>query len=76
MNAEHDLSILTSFLRRLSPEVEGHDAGDPPEEVAARLDNFATGGADAKERASLAELLKRHPEWLRYLGRKIRSNAA
>lgn len=54
MNPEHDLAILTQFLRRLSPEVEGHDAGDPPEDIAARLDHFASGSADASERALIA----------------------
>ncbi len=73
MNPEHDHAILTQFLRRLSPEVEGHDAGDPPEDIAARLDHFASGSADASERALIAQVLKDHPEWLRYLGRAIRS---
>jgi len=76
MNAENDLSILTSFLRRMMPDVEGHDMGDPPADVSARLDAFAAGGADAKERASLAQLLKKHPEYLRYLGRAIRARTA
>lgn len=76
MNAEHDLSILTKFLRRMSPDAEGHDAGDPPAEVMPRLDAFAAGKADAKERASLAQLLKDHPEYLRYLGKAIRNKAA
>lgn len=76
MNAEHDLLILTRFLRRLDPDVEGHDLGDPPEEVIPRLDAFAAGKANAQERASLAQLLKEHPEYLRYLGRAIRSKAA
>lgn len=77
MNAapEQDLAILTGFLRRLLPDVEGHDAGDPPPEVMARLDTFASGNADARERTALAELLKQHPEYLRYLGRAIRGRA-
>lgn len=76
MNAEHDLSILTNFLRRMVPDVEGHDMGDPPEDVMPRLDAFAAGKADAKERSALAELLKQHPEYLRYLGKAIRNKAA
>jgi hypothetical protein len=73
--AEHDLAILSGFLRRMLPEVEGHDAGDPPAEVMTRLDTFAAGQADSRERASLAELLKQHPEYLRYLGRAIRGKS-
>lgn len=76
MNAEHDLSILTQFLRRMVPDVEGHDMGDPPAEVMPRLDAFAAGQADAKERSALAQLLKEHPEYLRYLGKAIRNRAA
>lgn len=76
MNAEHELSILAGFLRRLSPDVEGHDLGDPPADITPRLDAFAAGQADAAERAALAALLKEHPEWLRYLGRAIRARAA
>ncbi len=76
MNAEHDLSILTQFLRRMAPDVEGHDLGDPPEDVTPRLDAFAAGNADAKERAALALLLKQHPEYLRYLGKAIRAKTA
>jgi len=76
MNTEHDLSILTRFLSRMVPDVEGHDMGDPPEDVMPRLDAFAAGKADAKERASLAQLLKEHPEYLRYLGKAIRGKAA
>lgn len=76
MNAEHELSILAGFLRRLSPDVEGHDLGDPPDDITPRLDAFAAGQADATERAALATLLKEHPEWLRYLGRAIRARTA
>lgn len=76
MNAEHDLSILANFLRRMVPDVEGHDMGDPPTELLPRLDAFAAGKADAKERSALALLLKEHPEYLRYLGKAIRSRAA
>ncbi|HCN27530.1 MAG TPA: hypothetical protein DIT64_01835 [Verrucomicrobiales bacterium] len=76
MNAEHDLSILASFLRRMAPEVEGHDMGDPPGDIRARLDAFAAGRAGAGERAALAALLKEHPEWIRHLGRAIRARAA
>lgn len=73
MNAEHDLSILTRFLSRLAPEIEGHDAGDPPPELAARLDAFAAGRSSAAERVALAQQLKDEPQWLRYLARAIRA---
>ncbi|MCA1963538.1 MAG: hypothetical protein LDL31_06295 [Prosthecobacter sp.] len=76
MNTEHDLAILTQFLRRMAPEIEGHDAGDPPAELAARLDAFASGKAAPAERAALAATLKEHPEWLSYLARAIRTRAA
>lgn len=76
MNTEHDLAILTQFLRRMAPEIEGHDAGDPPPEMASRLEAFALGKADPAERAALAQTLKDHPEWLRHLARAIRSRAA
>lgn len=76
MNSEHDLAILTQFLRRMAPEIEGHDAGDPPAEIAVRLDAFAAGAANPAERAALANTLREHPEWLRYLARAIRSRAA
>jgi hypothetical protein len=75
MPAEPDFNILASFLRRMMPDVEGHDAGDPPEAVCTRLDAFAAGKADAKERASLSQLLKEHPEYIGYLGRAIRGRA-
>ncbi len=73
MNLDHDLAILTRFLTRLAPEIEGHDAGDPPVELATRLDAFAVGQCDAAERAALAQRLKEEPQWLRYLARAIRA---
>lgn len=75
MSTEPDFNILTSFLRRMLPDVEGHDAGDPPDDIRARLDVFASGRADAKERASLSQLLKEHPGYIGYLGRAIRGRA-
>jgi len=75
MSSLPDFNILASFLRRMMPDVEGHDAGDPPEAVRTRLDKFAAGRADARERASLAQLLKEHPEYIGYLGRAIRTRA-
>jgi hypothetical protein len=76
MNTEHDLAILSQFLRRMAPEIEGHDAGDPPTELGVRLEAFAAGKADPAERAALAQTLKDHPEWLRFLARAIRAHAA
>lgn len=76
MSTEPDFNILASFLRRMMPDVEGHDAGDPPEGIRRSLDVFASGKADAKERASLSQLLKEHPEYIGYLGRAIRGRAA
>jgi hypothetical protein len=75
MSTDPDFNILSSFLRRMMPDVEGHDAGDPPEAIRTRLDTFASGKADAKERASLSQLLKEHPEYIGYLGRAIRGRA-
>jgi hypothetical protein len=76
MSTDPDFNILTSFLRRMMPDVEGHDVGDPPDAMRTRLDTFAAGKADAKERASLSQLLKEHPEYIGYLGRAIRGRAA
>ena len=75
-DADSDLLILTRFLSRFEPEVEGRAAEPPPAGVAARLNRFAAGEADADERASLAVLLKEHPEWVRFLGMAIRGRAA
>jgi hypothetical protein len=75
MSTAPDFNILTSFLRRMMPDVEGHDIGDPPDAIRTRLDTFAAGKADAKERASLSQLLKEHPEYIGYLGRAIRGRA-
>lgn len=72
MNDDEDLLILTRFLDQFDPDVEGRAAEPPPPDVAARLDRFAAGGADATERAGIANLLKDHPEWVRYLARVIR----
>ena len=47
----------------------------PPADVAARLDRFAAGEADAAERGSVASMLKEHPEWVRYLAGAIRKRA-
>jgi hypothetical protein len=76
MSTDPDFSILSRFLRRMLPDVEGHAAGDPPEAIRSRLDAFAQGQADAQERASLSQLLKEHPEYIGYLGRAIRLRAA
>ncbi len=76
MNLDYDLSILARFLSRLAPEIEGRDAGDPPPELASRLDAFAAGQSNAAERAALAQQLKDEPQWLRYLARAIRAQAA
>jgi|GEM_PF-2694838 len=43
--------------------------------IRTRLDTFASGKADAKERASLSQLLKEHPEYIGYLGQVIRGKA-
>jgi hypothetical protein len=75
MSTDPDFNILTSFLRRMMPDVEGHDHGEPPDAIRTRLDTFAAGKADAKERASLSQLLKEHPEYIGYLGRAIRGRA-
>ena len=75
MSTDPDFDILTSFLRRMMPDVEGHDLGDPAADICARLDRFAAGQADGKERAALSRLLKEHPEYIRYLGRAIRGRA-
>ncbi len=75
MNDDSDLLILTRFLGRFDPEVEGRGAEPPPPEIASRLDRLAAGTADAKERASLATLLKEHPQWVRHLGLAIRSRS-
>jgi hypothetical protein len=72
MNDDQDLLILTRFLDQFDPDVEGRAAEPPPPDVAARLDRFAAGEADASERAGLAVLLKDHPEWVRYLARAVR----
>jgi len=76
MSTDPDFNILASFLRRMMPDVEGHAAGDPPEGIRTRLDVFAKGKADAKERASLSQLLKEHPEYIGYLGRAIRGRVS
>lgn len=75
MNDDQDLLILTRFLNRFDPDVEGRAAEPPPADVAARLDRFAAGEADAAERGSVAGLLKEHPEWVRYLAGAIRKRA-
>jgi hypothetical protein len=75
MNDDQDLLILTRFLNRFDPDVEGRAAEPPPADVAARLDRFAAGEADAAERGSVASMLKKHPEWVRYLAGAIRRRA-
>ena len=75
MNDDQDLLILTRFLNRFDPDVEGRAAEPPPADVAARLDRFAAGEADAAERGSVAGLLKEHPEWVRDLAGAIRKRA-
>jgi hypothetical protein len=75
MNDDQDLLILTRFLNRFDPDVEGRAAEPPPADVAARLDRFAAGEADNAERGSVAGLLKQHPEWVRYLAGAIRKRA-
>lgn len=72
MNDDADLLILTRFLDQFDPDVEGRAAEPPPPDVATRLDLFAAGKADAAERAGIADLLKDHPEWVRYLARAVR----
>jgi hypothetical protein len=43
---DHDLLLLTDFLRRLDVDVEGRSAEPPPADVAARLERFASGQAN------------------------------
>jgi anti-sigma factor RsiW len=72
---DHDLLLLTDFLRRLDVDVEGRSAEPPPADVAARLERFASGQANGKERGEIASLLQTHPEWIRHLAQIIRQRA-
>ncbi len=73
MKDESDLVVLTRFLSHFDPEVKGRATEPPPPDIASRLDRLAAGEADGPERASLAAMLKEHPEWVRHLGLAIRN---
>jgi len=72
---DNDLLLLTRFLTRLDVDVEGRSAEPPPADVATRLERFASGQADAKERGDVAGLLQQHPEWIRHLATLIRQRS-
>ena len=69
-----DIQTLLEFLDRFGPEVAGR--GEPPapqSEVTLKLERFARGECTPDERAEVCELLRRHPDWLRWLGERVKT---
>lgn len=73
MMEDTDFLVLSGFVQRFAPDVEGRAAEPPPPEVGEKMARLASGAASPSERTALAELLKEHPEWLPHLARAIRA---
>ncbi|HEX8294677.1 MAG TPA: hypothetical protein VF593_00115 [Chthoniobacteraceae bacterium] len=67
----NDFKILIDFLDQMGAEVSGHEFSQPTNEAATRLLKFAKGGCDADERREVCEMLRVHPQWLRWIAGRI-----
>ena len=68
----NDFQTLIDFLDRCGPEVTGHALPAPQTEEAAKLQRFATGGCNERERAEVCDMLRLHPAWLRWLADRVK----
>ena len=67
-----DFQTLIEFLDRCGPEVAGRGLPTPQTEEATKLQRFATGQCDERERAEVCEMLRLHPAWLRWLADRVK----
>ena len=68
-----DIKTLLEFLDRFAPEASGR--GEPPApqgDVTVKLERFARGDCSPAERAEVCEMLRSHPEWLRWLAERVK----
>ncbi len=64
------------FLARTGLEVEGRTLETPPLEVQEKLRRFAHGRGTPEERASICDLLRTRPDWLKWMVEIVRQNRA
>jgi hypothetical protein len=65
--------ILARFLRRSEGEVEGRELQEPTDETKAKLQRLARGTLPEPEQPVLFAELNRHPEWVNWLAREIKT---
>jgi hypothetical protein len=65
--------ILTRFLDRFGPEVEGRALDDPPDDVKRKLRALARGELTEAEREEMVQLLRDNPRWTSFLAEEVKS---
>lgn len=65
--------ILARLLDQFDLEVEGRSQEEPPDDVQARLRQFAAGKLEPAERDDLVQLLRDHPQWMGFLVREVKA---
>ena len=65
--------ILVAFLDQFEDEVEGRELQEPPEEVRARLRDFARGKLRGAKQDELLVLLNQNPKWIGRLAQEVKA---
>ena len=67
----NDIGVLFAFLGKFGPDAAGHETGHPQVEVAL-LERFSEGKCNARERQNVCDMLRLHPDWLRWLADRVK----
>lgn len=67
-----DFATIAEFLDRNGPEVLGRALPNPPPALGEQLDRFIRGELSPEERASICEVLRSQPEYLRLLAFRVK----
>ncbi len=70
---ENEFALLCQFLEEMSPEVTGHNSRPVTPEQHEKINRFAAGSLNAKERESLLPTLIENEQALHDLVQAIKS---
>ena len=65
--------ILARFLKRSEEDVEGRELQEPSNETKTKLQRLARGELGATEQPEVFAELNRHPEWVSWLAREVKT---
>ncbi len=69
----NDLHTLIEFLGHFGPQVSGRGFSAPEVGVMHLFHRFIAGHVTDEERAEICELLRFHPEWIRWLADQVKA---